>query len=75
MENVTPIPATNGRSNSDELSDCFQEATALADVLWSIDTGDLGRESGSRLGLMLLTRISRAEELAGELLAASRSAS
>ena len=75
MENVTPMHATNGRSKRDELSDCFQEANALADVLWSIDTGDVGRESVSRLGLMLLTRISRAEELTGELLAASRGAS
>ena len=71
MENVTPMHATNGRPKSDELNECFQETKALADVLWNIDTGDVGRESVSRLGLMLLTRISRAEELTGELLAAS----
>ncbi len=75
MENVTPMHPANGSSVSGELNECFQETKALADVLWSIDTGNLGDESVSRLGLMLLTKIRRAEELTEELLATSRGAS
>ena len=75
MENVTLVQPTDGAPISGELNECFQETKALADVIWSIDTGNLGDESVSRLGLMLLTRIRRAEELTGELLATSRGAS
>ncbi len=75
MENVTPMPDTNKRSPKDELEEYFEEAKALADVIWGIDTGGLCDDTASRLGLMLLTRIRRAEELTGELLATSRGAS
>ncbi len=75
MENVTPMHPANGSSLNGELNECFQETKALADVIWSIDTGGLSDDTASRLGLMLLTRIRRAEELTGELLATSRGAS
>ena len=41
MENVTPMHPANGSSVSGELNECFQETKALADVIWSIDTGGL----------------------------------
>ena len=69
MENVTPMPATTKTPTKDELEECFEEAKALADVIWGIDTGNLGDDTASRLGLMLLTRIRQAEELTFELLA------
>jgi len=72
MENVTPMPDTNKRSPKDELDEYFEEAKALADVIWAIDTGGLSDDTASRLGLMLLTKIRQAETLTFELLAASR---